>query len=309
MESLFSVRLVVMVRVRHQATLLIFSLVLAHLVFGQASSGPAAQAPLHNSTNGTIVLGGGYLDEEGISALLRRVVGLAGGARTSLVIIPTADPRLEPAVSRGSHRLLVDYEREARVRFATLGVNQVSVLHTRDRAVANSNKFAVPLRSANCVWIPGGDPELLFKVYPNTTVQRELQRILGQGGVIVGDSAGAEIIGQGLLVVHLENPTEMPTVQEGGLRLLKNTFVLTHVNRYKAGIVEQGSNTFVYAHRDMLTLLIEENTAVMIQHDQIARLLGSGRAGIVDGGNHASNSPMWLSGSARYDLRRRILVQ
>ena len=226
-----------------------------------------------------------------------------------MVIIPTADPRLEPAVRTGSHTLLVDYERAAKVRFATFGVNHVTVLHTRDRAVANSDKFAMRLRIANCVWIPGGDPELLFKVYPNTTVHRELQRILDQGGVIVGDSAGAEIIGQGLLAVHLKNPKEMPTVEEVGLRLLKNTFVLTHVNRYKAEIVEQGCDKFVCAHPEMLALLIGENTSVMIQHDQVARLLGSGRTGIADGNNHSSHSPMWLSGSAHYDLRRRILVQ
>ena len=58
------------------------------------------------------MLGGGYLDDEGISALLRRAIGLAAGAETSMVIIPTADPRLQPTVRAGSHMLLVDYERE-----------------------------------------------------------------------------------------------------------------------------------------------------------------------------------------------------
>jgi len=44
------------------------------------------------------------------------------------------------------------------------------------------------LRNANCVWIPGGDPNLLFAVYPNTRVQRELQGVLNRGGVVAGDS-------------------------------------------------------------------------------------------------------------------------
>jgi len=298
-----------MVHTRLQAGLSIVSLLLAHLIFGQASRDTAMQAPLHNSTNGTIVLGGGYFDDKETAALFGKVIDLADGKETSLVIIPTADAQLEPAVRTGSPTSLIDYEKAARLRFASLGVKHVNVLHTRDRVIADSDKFSRPLRSATWVWIPGGDPELLFKVYSNTTVQRELQGILDRGGVIAGDSAGASVIGQGLLAVDLENPTKIPTVQEGGLHLLRNVFVMAHVNRYKAGIVEQGCETFVRAHPEMLAILIEENTAVMIQRDQIARLLGSGRVGIVDGHNPANNSAVWLSGSTRYDLRKRILVQ
>jgi cyanophycinase-like exopeptidase len=195
---------------------------------------------VHNSTKGAIVLGGGYFDRKETSALLRRVIDLAGGAGTFLVIIPTADPLLEPAVRTGSPTSLIDYEREARLRFASLGVRHVQVLHTRDRPVADSDEFTRRLRSASCVWIPGGDPEPLFKVYPNTIVQRELQGVLDRGGVIAGDSAGAMFIGQGLLAIDLENSTRTPPVREDGLRLLRNAFVLPHLNRYQAGIPELG---------------------------------------------------------------------
>lgn len=94
-----------------QAGLSIVGLPLAYLAFGEASRDTAVQAPVHNSTIGTIVLGGGYFDNKETAALLKKMIDLAGGAGTSLVIIPTADPHLEPAVRTGSPTSLIDYEK------------------------------------------------------------------------------------------------------------------------------------------------------------------------------------------------------
>src|SRR5439155_4486427 len=183
---------------------------------------------------------------------------LVGGAGISLVIIPTADSQLEPATRAGSSTNLIDYEKAARVTFARLGIQHVTVLHTRDRRVADSEAFAAPLRSANCAWIPGGDPQLLFAVYPKTRVQWELQGVLNRGGVVAGDSAGAMVIGQGLLAVDLDHPEKMPVAPQSGLGLLRDAFVMAHVNRYKAGVVALGSKTYVSAHPEAAGILIEE---------------------------------------------------
>jgi cyanophycinase len=278
-------------------------------LIGQASRDAAVQSPLPEPTNGRIILGGGYFDQQNTAALLKRMIDLAGGAGASLVIIPTADSQLEPATRAGSSTTLIDYEKAVRVTFARLGVLHVTVLHTRDRRVADSDAFVAPLRSANCVWIPGGDTQLLFGVYPNTRVQRELQGVLNRGGVVAGDSAGAMVIGLGLLAVDLDHPERMPAAPQTGLGLLRHSFVMPHVNRYKAGVVTLGSQTYVSAHPETSGILIEEHTAIIIQHGQVSRLIGNGRAGIADGCSHGTDSVVWLSGSARYDLRTRALVQ
>ena len=281
----------------------------AALAVGQASRDLAAQLPSQSSRNGTIVLGGGYFDSKESTDLLRRVTELAGGGTVSLVIIPTADPQLEPAKRTGPTTTLIDYETAARLSFARLGVRHVTVLHTRNRRFADSDEFAKPLRSASCVWIPGGDPELLFEVYSNTTVQKELQALLDRGGIIAGDSAGALLIGQGLLAVDLRKPARTPTARQNGLDLLRNAFVMPHVNRYKPGIVELGCRKFVSVHPDKMAILIEENTAVVIQHDRMARLIGNGRAGVIDGGSHSTASVVWLVDRQTYDLQSHSLVQ
>jgi len=296
-------------RGRREALLLIIGLPLADLaVLGQASR-DFGKAPFQKSTDGTIVLGGGYVDPENTAALLKRMTDLAGGAGISLVIIPTADSQLEPATRAGSSTPLIDYEKAARAAFALLGIQHVTVLHTRDRSVADSDAFVAPLRSANCVWLPGGDPQLLFRVYPNTRVQSELQGVLNRGGVVAGDSAGAMVIGRSLLAVDLDHPEKTPVDPPRGLGLFRDAFVMPHLNRYKAGVVALGSKTYVSSHPEAAGILIEEHTAIMIQRGQVTRLIGNGRTGIVDGRSHGADSVVWLSGSARYDLRTRDLVQ
>lgn len=294
---------------RRELVLTVSLLLAGFALIGQASRDAAWQSPFQESTNGHMVLGGGYFDQENTAALLRRMIDLAGGASTSLVIIPTADSQLEPATRAGPSTSLVDYEKAVRVAFARLGVQHVSVLHTRDRRVADSEAFVAPLRSANCVWIPGGDPQLLFGVYPKTRVQGELQGVLNRGGVVAGDSAGAMVIGQGWLGLDLDHPERMPTAPQSGLGLIHDAFVIPHVNRYKASVVTLGSKTYVSAHSETSGILIEENTAIIIQDGQVSRLIGNGRAGIVDGRSHGTGSVVWLSGSDRYDLRTRALVQ
>lgn len=287
---------------------LVAAWLVAQIVFGQESANNAVQLAVQDSNDGTIILGGGYFDSKQTADLLRRLVGLAGGPSASLIIVPTADPHLEPAKRSGPSTKLIDYEAAAKLRFAKLGVSNVAVLHTRDRRVADSHKFTQPLQSANCVWIPGGDPRLLFEVYPNTIVKNELQMVLARGGIIAGDSAGAMLIGEGSLAPDVQHPNRLPTFQRNGLGLLPNAFVITHTNRYKAGIIE-GCKKFVSAHPDQLVILIDENTAVAIQHDRIARFSESGRAGVIDGRSHSRKSVIWLSGSTQYDLQRHVALQ
>ena len=293
-----------------KALLWIVSLFLTDFaVLGQVSRGAGALAPLQESTDGTIVLGGGYFNQGNSAALLKRIIDLAGGAGISLVIIPTADSQLEPATSGGASTTLIDYEKAARDIFARLGVQHVTVVHTRDRRVADSDAFVAPLQSADCVWIPGGDLQLLFRVYPDTRVQRELQGVLGRGGVVAGDSAGAVVIGQGLLAVDLDHPERVPAAPQIGLGLLRDAFVMAHVNRYRVGVVERGTKKYVSSRPEATAILIEEHTAIKIQHGQITRLIGNGRTGIVDGRSPGTDPVVWLQGSERYDLRTRDLVQ
>ena len=267
-------------------------------VFGQVPPGRAAQAPPLDSKDGIIVLGGGFFEEEKSTALLKKIFSLSRSGCSSLVIIPTADSQLD----------LKTYEKSASAAFADLGVAHISALQTRNRSAADSDAFVAPLSAAECVWIPGGAPQLLFDVFPNTKIQAELQGVLNRGGIVAGDSAGALLIAQQWLSIDPAHPEILPAPPQRGLGLLADAFVLPHVNRYKPGVAAVGANAYVGSHPGVSGILIEEHTAVAIQRGQISRLIGDGRAGIVDGSSHGADSVVWLTGTAGYDLRRREFV-
>jgi cyanophycinase-like exopeptidase len=62
------------------------------------------------------------------------------------------------------------------------GARHVTILHTRDRNVANSESFVSVLRTARGVWISGGGARLLETTYRDTLVARELRALLAPAG-------------------------------------------------------------------------------------------------------------------------------
>lgn len=128
-----------------------------------------------------ILAGGGRLPE----AVYTRFLELAGGPeRARIVLIPTASQSAD--TPQGLERTL------ARWRDAHPG-HRFEVLHTRDRAVADSDAFVAPLRAATGVWLGGGAQKNLADAYLGTRVETELQALLARGGVVGGTSAGTAI--------------------------------------------------------------------------------------------------------------------
>lgn len=142
-----------------------------------------AQTPVPPPTllPGTRLLaGGGKLPP----AVFARFLERAGGADGRVVLIPTASETADSAESRAA--LLQRWQQDHPGPTYT-------VLHTRDRAEADREDFAAPLRAATGVWIGGGAQERLAAAYLGTRVERELQALLARGGVVAGTSAGTAI--------------------------------------------------------------------------------------------------------------------
>ena len=74
-----------------------------------------------------------------------------------------------------------------------LGVAEVTVLHSLDRATSDSDRIVEPLRNATGVWILGGFPERMVYSYLGTKTERAIHELLERGGVVGGESAGAMI--------------------------------------------------------------------------------------------------------------------
>ncbi|MCZ6853103.1 MAG: Type 1 glutamine amidotransferase-like domain-containing protein, partial [Gammaproteobacteria bacterium] len=144
-------------------------------------SGAFSYAAEVGPDKGTLVIVGGGAGPE----ILKQFVELAGGPEAPLVVIPTAE----------GARAYDRFHRVAVLLREAAGATDVVVIHTDDRAEADSETFVQPIRKARGVWFSGGRQWRLADAYLGTRTHRELDALLKRGGVIGGSSAGATIQG------------------------------------------------------------------------------------------------------------------
>ena len=144
---------------------------------------PQAAEPIGKFPGTLVIHGGGELPE----AITERFLALAGGAEAHLVIVPTAG---EPAD---------DGRPPASESLWTGKAASVTVLHTRDRAVADSPDFCALLGTATGVWFEGGQQSRIAEAYVGTAFERALHEVLARGGVVGGTSAGAAVMSRTMI--------------------------------------------------------------------------------------------------------------
>jgi len=205
--------------------------------------------------------------------IIDRFIELAGGPDAPIVVVPT---------SGGEDHY--DQSCACLEPFRRAGAHNLTVLHTRERAVANTDAFVVPLRSARGVWFEEGNSWRHQDAYLDTKVQSELFALLDRGGVVGGGSAGARIQGD-YLPLRSTEPAERAIPEKDwrrGFRLLKNVIIDPHVlvrNRQFDLVV------MVNEHPDMLGIGIDENTAIVVQGDRF-EVVGTTYVLIYDNRSH-----------------------
>src|SRR5690242_15340708 len=109
----------------------------------------AQEVPEYGPAKGTLlIVGGGTLDGTGI---YEKFIQLAGGPDKKFVIVPTAGGNKN---QDGSIR--VYKEEDVLKPWRALGLKNVTMLHTHDPKMANTEEFVKPLKDANGVWFIGG---------------------------------------------------------------------------------------------------------------------------------------------------------
>jgi cyanophycinase len=232
-----------------------------------------------------VIVGGGRIPP----SIREKFIALAGGPDANFVYIPTAAE--DQALNRGG-------DESARL----FGLKNVTVLHTRDRSVANTDAFVAPLRKAHGVWFGGGRQWRLVDSYLDTLTQKELMAVLDRGGVIGGSSAGATIQGSYLVRGAREgNQIMMAKGYEIGFGYLKNTAIDQHIDTRKR---ENDLAEVIAAHPELLGIGLYESTAIVAQGDRF-EVIGDGKVAITDGKKRDGAPFYLLSAGERFDLRAR----
>ena len=234
------------------------------------SAGEAASTHLGaqevGPANGSLVVVGGAMQDLGI---VRRFIDLAGGPDAPIVVIPTAGGGAE-----------YDQFYPGLRQFRAAGANNLTVIHTNDRAEADSEAFVAPIREAGGVWFPGGRQWRIADSYLDTRTEEELHRVLERGGVIGGSSAGASIQGSYLIRGDTRTNTIMMGDHEEGFGFLRNVGVDQHLLRRNR---QFDMLEVMEAMPDLLGIGIDENTAIVVQGDEF-EVIGESYVVIYDTG-------------------------
>lgn len=224
----------------------------------------AAKPKVGPARGSLVVVGGGTMPD----TIVSRFLDLGGGKNAPFVFIPTAGE-----IDKYDDGWL------QRQFLAKAGVPHVTLLHTRDRKLADSEEFTAPIRKAGGVWFGGGRQWRLVDSYLNTRTHKELWRLLERGGVIGGSSAGATIQGSYLVRGAREgNTVMMAPGYETGMGFLRNVAVDQHLLKRNR---QDDLVPVIEKHRHLLGIGIDENTAIVVQGDT-AEVIGASKVAIYD---------------------------
>lgn len=282
------------------------------------SDSGASTSEIVRHAQGPIMPIGGAEDKDGDGdeAILQRFVELAGGKQARIVVIPTASEDQE-----GMGQQYVEV-------FSTLGAKSVEVLYVREREDANSQSTLDLLTSATGIFITGGAQARLVALLAGTVAMECIRERNAEGVVVAGTSAGASILASHMMLggtglagnssdaAARKNMVEMVA----GFGLLQDIIVDQHFSERG----RMGRLLSVYAaNPGLLSIGLDEDTAVVIDGDGILEALGSGMVTMIDGRNAISdyferktgevltvaNSHLFVLGPGRrFDLNSRQAI-
>ena len=217
-------------------------------------------------SKGTLLVIGGAASD----IFYKKFMELAGGADAPIVVIPTA---------MTSDSLTAEDLENFKNSFIEKGFKQVTVMHTRDRQVANSVEFVEPLRNAAGVWFSGGRQWRHADSYLGTLTHKVFFEVLERGGVIAGSSAGATIQGSYLARGDTKKNTIMMGDHEKGLAFMTNVAIDQHLfsrNR------QFDMFEILEMRPELLGIGLDENTGIIVEGDQFT-VFGKSYVAIYDG--------------------------
>jgi cyanophycinase len=262
----------------------------ARPAFPALEAEPIVKGPDHGAL---VIVGGGRVGND----ILTRLFDLGGGRHAPLVVIPTAS---------GAESYPDDWS--GLKMFRDFGADNITLLHTGDRKVADSEAFVKPLTTAKIVWFVGGRQWRLVDSYLHTRTQREIEKVLERGGVVAGSSAGASIIADYMVRGARENNYMMmaPGYEEG-FGLMKGVAIDQHMlTRNRQDDLEE----VVAKHPELLGIGLDESTAIVVRGQEF-EVLGASKVAIHDGRTVPTERQQrngkkyyFMAAGERYDLTK-----
>ena len=282
-----------------------FVLMVLTLTIALSTPIAAQQATEYGPATGTLVIvGGGSMAGTGI---MERFIELGGGAEEGrFVVVPTAGGNYD---REGDLRVFD--EDQVLASWRERGVMNVSMLHTHDAKLADTEAFSTDLAQATAVWFNGGRQWNIVDSYAGTRTYDLFHAVLERGGVIGGSSAGATIQGEYLVRGATEGSQIVMTDEENhqlGFEFLRKSAIDQHINARMRWddiipVIEQQPH--------LLGIGLSEGTAIIVTGDTF-EVMGKWKVAVHD--NTRTYQP-WqkpyfvLAPGDAYDMKARRTVK
>jgi cyanophycinase len=219
---------------------------------------------------GALIIIGGHEDRTGERRILGAVAERLGDdGKIVVCTVASAEP----------DSLWKEYESA----FRALGVPHVYRLDVESREDAATPRAMRILEGATGVFFTGGDQLKITSQIGDTPLYSRVQEIFEAGGVIAGTSAGASAMSETMLVANDGEASyriKSALLMAPGLGLAQDMLIDQHFSERGRmarliGAVSQNPR--------VLGVGIDEDTAIIVEHNRSFVVLGSGAVYIVDG--------------------------
>jgi len=230
--------------------------------------------PYFNYKGKLIIIGGGSIPD----SLFEFFAAHCGGKDQPIVYIPTATDD-EEFIQKGEHL----------IKFTSRGFTNLSTIHTRNKKEADDPKNIALLRNAKGLFFGGGDQQLIADAYAGTKLYDEFIALLDRGGVIMGTSAGATIMGSLMVGGDARDDISKKYAFNPAFSFMTNTALDQHVlarNRQfdLISVVEYYPGT--------LGIGMDESTAIIVEAGQF-KVWGNSYAMLYDPKDWAAQKKKW----------------
>lgn len=219
-----------------------------------------------------MIIGGGPRPE----AIMKRIVALAGGEKSNIVVIPMASSEpVETALA----------QMEQLKKFGAAKVNYL--VCTKETADQDSN--IAKLRAATGIFFSGGDQTRLTAALLGTKLLGEVHGVYQRGGVLSGTSAGAAVQSKIMLtgdeVLNKDTNNPYGVVQKGniataeGFGFLNTAIIDQHFVKRKR---QNRLLTLVLEQPQLLGIGIDEATCIIVKPNNTCEVLGDATVQVFD---------------------------
>ena len=224
-----------------------------------------------NTQEGLIIIGGAE-DKKGDKSILQEVCTHIENQSDLLVIVTVATEKPTEVGNEYSNL------------FQSMGIKQLGILHVENREDALNAENIELIEKASLIFFTGGDQLRITSILGGTPLYSCMKRKYAEGCVFVGTSAGASVMSDTMIVKGMddESPRKCTLKMAPGLGLINGVIIDQHfAQRGRVGRILIG----VAENPEVLGIGIDEDTSIIVNKDNVLRVLGSGAVYIIDGSN------------------------